>query len=129
MREWRADEGDVVRRRRNKVVLWEWSRDGHHANHSPGDWRTRPLWPQALGAAALLGVILFVLSQVPRRSDGYSRARLGGFICESAGVEPGAALCLPVSVGGWFAIVISIGAAAALVRRAVAALAPRRDSR
>jgi hypothetical protein len=97
-------------RRRNKVVIWEWSRAGRHTEPRIERRRGRSVVRDAFVAAALLGVIILVLSMVPPDSDGrYRRDRLARSICELAGVDPAAPQCVPVAIVGWWVIVVALG--------------------
>ena len=72
--------------------------------------RKRSVGREALGAAVLLGVIIFLFSLLPASSDGYYRRdRLGRYMCEVAGTTPGTPQCVAVAIGGWFVIVVTVG--------------------
>jgi hypothetical protein len=99
-----------MRRRRNKLVLWEWSPGDTQRKRSDNRRRPRSVVRDALGAAMLLGAIIFVLSWIPWSPDGYYRRdRLGRYMCEAVSTVPGTPLCAATVIGGWFVIVITIG--------------------
>jgi hypothetical protein len=100
----------MVRRRRNLLVLWDWSPgEAHKKSHRNDPGRKRSVVREAIGAAVLLGTIIFLLSNIPNTGDGYRRDRLARFMCETVGIDPGTPQCVAVSIGGWFAIVVAIG--------------------
>ena len=100
----------MVRRRRNKLVLWEWSPSRGHDDPPRRRHRERSLARDAVAAALAFGAIILLLRFIPHDGDGYYRRdRVGRFMCELAGVEPGTLPCVPVVVVGWGAIVVSIG--------------------
>ena len=96
----------MAKRRRNKLVLWEWSPDGRHMR----DGKRRPpsAGRDAVTAILLLGTILVVFSLLPP-ATGYRRDGLGRFVCEAAGVATGSASCFGVAIGGWFLFVVTVG--------------------
>jgi hypothetical protein len=100
----------MVRRRRNQIVLWEWSRDREREEPSVRRERKRSIGREALGAAILLGVIVFLFSLIPDgREGGYRRNALARYVCEVAGADPGTPACAALTIGAWFAVVIAIG--------------------
>jgi hypothetical protein len=118
----------MARRRRNKVVIWDWSPDGKHKEPKLDNRRKRSLGRDALGAAVLLGVIIFVLSWIPPSPDGhYRRDRLGRYMCELVGTNPGTLPCVTVAVGGWLVIVVTLGLILKIARRAVKSVGGARD--
>jgi hypothetical protein len=117
----------MVRRRRNKVVLWEWSPSGGHNDAARRGRRRRSIGRDAIGAALLLGVLIFVVSRLPVTTDGYRRDRLATFMCDSIGVEPGTLQCAAAGIGGWFAIVLTIGVVLRVARVLLQAVGVGRD--
>lgn len=118
----------MVRRRRNKLVLWEWSPSGGDDAPDRHRRRERSVAREAVGAALLLGTIVLLLSFIPNSSDGYYRRdRLGRFMCELAGAAPGTPHCFAVAVIGWGVIVVTIGVLLKLGRTVLAAVGVRRD--
>ena len=115
----------MARRRRNKLVLWEWSGAPDKPARHRG--RQRSVGREALGAALLLGAIIFLLSKIPDGGDGYRRDRLPRYFCEVTGTNPDSPQCSVVSMGGWFLIVVSLGILFKVARSALNALRPRRD--
>lgn len=114
----------MVRRRRNKIALWEWSPSGEHRDRESGrrERGKRSAGRDALGAALLLGALIFILSKIPDRTPGYDRGRLASYMCESAGVDPGTLQCVGVTIAGWFAIVVTIGIVLKIARMALGAV-------
>ena len=99
----------MTRRRRNKIVLWDWSPGGKPKDETKTK-RARNVGLEALGATALLGGLIFLLGLIPQSpSGGYRRARLGEFMCETAGVSVGTPTCVVLSIGGWLGIVVAVG--------------------
>lgn len=117
----------MARRRRNKLVLWEWSPEGKPKDDTR---RKRPpsVGREALGAIALVGGLIFLISLIPPSPDGgYRRGQLAEFMCETAGVSTGSAACFGVSIAGWFAIVIAIGITLMMGRLALRSVGGDRD--
>jgi hypothetical protein len=115
----------MARRRRNKLVLWEWSDGSDKPAQNPG--RRSSVGREAFGAALLLGAIIFLLSRIPDAGDGYRRDRLARYFCEVAGTNPDTPQCIAVSIGGWFVIVVSIGIFLKFARSVLNARRPRKD--
>ena len=100
----------MMRRRRNKLVLWEWTPGDTQHKRSDDRRSPRSVVRDAIRAALLLGAIIFVLSWIPGSPDGYyRRGRLGRYLCEAVGTAPGTPQCTAMAVGGWFVLVITIG--------------------
>ena len=83
----------------------------------------------ALGAAVLLGAIIFLLSRIPDDGGGYRRDRLARYICEVTGTNPDSPQCIAVSIGGWFVIIVSLGIFLKIARAGLNALRPGKDER
>ena len=99
-----------MKRRRNKVVLWEWSPDGQRKKlRDNRGLKQRSVAAQALGAAALLTFIIYVLSKIPDSTPGYHRDQLARFMCETVAVNPESAECIGVAIGGWLLVVVAAG--------------------
>ena len=118
----------MARRRRNKLVLWEWpdgtdERSPRGANRK----RRRSVGREALGAALLLSALIFLLSKIPDEPGAYRRDRLPRYICEVTGTNPDSPQCIAVSIAGWFVIVVSVGIILKIARSALSALRPGRD--
>ena len=90
--------------------------------------RKRSVGREALGAALLLGALIFLFSRMPDTTDGYRRARLANYMCDSVDVQPGTPQCVAVSVGGWFAIVVTLGIVLKVGRTALKAAGLGRDT-
>jgi hypothetical protein len=107
----------VARRRRNKLVVAQWSPQAKR-EHASGDadWRHFSIGRTAIGAALLLGTLILLFSSAPVSSTAYRRNQLATFICESAGVEPGTAQCAAVSIAGWFVFVVALGVVLKIAR-------------
>jgi hypothetical protein len=99
----------MVRRRRNKVVLWEWMPGKKSRKPRRETPRPRAVAPQAVGAVALLAGIVFLVSRVTEGTGDYGRGDLAAAMCLAVGVAADAPACLAVSIGGWFVIVVAIG--------------------
>ena len=99
----------MVNRRRNNLVLWEWSPSGKHRKPRQDGGRKRSVPREALGAALLLGVLIFIIAKIPTTTDDYRRAPIATYMCDSVGVDPGTLECAAVSIGGWFAVVVTVG--------------------
>lgn len=99
----------MVRRRRNKVVIWDWSPDGSRKGAERNSSRRRSVGRDALGAVLLLGVIVFLLARIPDTDGSYRRDRLGHYMCELVRVDSGTPQCSAVAIIGWFAIVVMVG--------------------
>ena len=118
----------MARRRRNKVVIWDWSPDGKHKEPDRDSRRKRSVGRDAIGAAVLLGVIILILSSIPPSPDGqYRRDRLARYMCEVVGTDPGTPQCVAVTIGGWFAIVVTIGIILKIGRDALKSFGGGRD--
>jgi hypothetical protein len=118
----------MARRRRNKVVIWDWSPDSKHKEPGRDSRRKRSIGRQAIGAAVLLGVIISVLSRIPPSPDGqYRRDRLARYMCEVVETDPGTPQCVAVAIGGWFVIVVTIGLILKVGRDALKSVGGSRD--
>ena len=118
----------MARRRRNKVVIWDWSPDGKRKEPGRDSRRKGAVGRDAIGAAVLLGVIIFVLSRIPPSPDGqFRRARLGQYLCEVVGTDPATPQCAAVAIGGWFVIVVAIGLILKVERDALRLVGGARD--
>ncbi len=117
-----------MKRRRNKLVLWEWTPDGEHQKprHRPSR-KQASLGAQALGAAALLAFLIFVLSRIPDTKPGYHRGNLARFMCETVGTDPDSAGCLGVAMGGWLLVVVAVGILLKIGRAALRGVGMKRD--
>lgn len=118
-----------MKRRRNKVVLWEWSPDGEHIKPRRDRGRKSSVGAQAVGAAALLAFLIFVLSIIPDTTPGYDRDALATFMCTTVAVNPESAQCVGVAIGGWLLVVVAAGILMQIARAAVRAVGAGRDGR
>jgi hypothetical protein len=119
-----------MKRRRNKVVLWEWSPDGEHTEpRRDRGGRKRSIGAQALGAAALLAFLIFVLSKIPDTRPGYDRDDLARFMCETVAVNPESAQCVGVAIGSWLLVVVAAGILLQIGRAALRGVGVGRGSR
>jgi hypothetical protein len=91
--------------------------------------RRRSVGAQALGAAALLAFLIFVLSKIPDTRPGYDRDGLARFMCETVAVNPESAQCVGVTIGSWFLIVVAAGILLQIGRTALRAVGLGRGSR
>ena len=117
----------MIRQHRNKLVLWESSPSGRRDDPPRRRRHERSVARDAVGAVLLFGTIIFLLRFIPHDGDGYYRRdRVGRFMCELAGVEPGTLPCVLVVVVGWGGIVVTIGLVLKLGRIALDAVGVKR---
>lgn len=112
------------------MVLWDWSPDGDHTEpRRDRGGKKRSTGAQALGAAALLALLIFFLSRIPDTSPGYDRDDLARFMCEMVDVNPESAQCVGVAIGGWLLVVVSAGILLQIGRAALRGVGAGRGGR